>query len=129
MLGTRNLVDGKKLAKLIQQQLKCHCASLNGIFQHRETLTAFAYAMYQVGIITDQIRDNPIYNDIEKQFILSLELLSKKEKFEKLCKDYIQELANIGGSIGGSLRDIAETLKNEWTEKAQEELGITLSLD
>ena len=80
--------------------------------------------MFEAGLITTDLRDNPVYNDIEVNFTLLLKYLKTKEKFEEHCQKFIEALTN----LGGPLETVADTLKDEWKKKVKDGLKIEFNL-
>ena len=103
--------------------LHSHCDSLNRFLQ-KETLQSFANSACEAGIITVELRDNPVYNAIEGQFAATLTFLDVKEDFETCCKDFLRALR----SQGGPLQRFSKTLSSEWRSKVNSELRIELNL-
>ena len=116
-------VDGDRLAHTLSQVLHSYCAKLNK-FLKKATLQAFANSMFEEGLITIDLRDDPVYNEIEEHFNLLLEFLSCKEDFEDHCKKFIQALR----SLRGSMEVVADRLRDDWREKVNRELHIDLNL-
>ena len=112
-----------ELAHLLSQVLQHHCASLSTFFQ-KETLAAFANKMCEAGIITVELRDNPDYNTIERQFTATLTVMSTKEQFEKYCTNFLSALR----SQGGPLELFADKIRDEWRNKVSTNLKINLNL-
>ena len=113
----------EELAHLLSQVLQTYCSRLNTFFQ-KETLSAFANKMCEAGIITVELRDNPVYNAIEGQFTATLTFLSTKEEFETYCKDFLSALR----SQGGPLELCTNKLRGEWKNKASTQLNVDLNL-
>ena len=80
--------------------------------------------MCEAGIITVELRDNPEYNTMERQFTATLTFLSTKEEFETSCKDFLSALR----SQGGPLELCTNKLRSEWINKASAQLNIDLNL-
>ena len=112
-----------KLACLLSQTLQGHCADLNA-FLRGTTLQAFANKMCEAGIITVDLRDNPVYNLIEGQLVAIFNIVKKKEQFEKYCKDFLSALR----SLHGPLEVVADGIRDEWTQKVSVELHLCLNL-
>ena len=97
--------------------LQSHCGSLNTFFQN-ETLSAFAINMYEAGMITVELRDNPEYNEIERQFTATLAVMSTKEQFEQYCTNFLSALR----SQGGPLELFADRIRDEWRDRVSTNL-------
>ena len=113
----------EELAHLLSQVLQTYCSRLNTFFQNK-TLLAFANKMCEAGIITVELRDNPEYNTMERQFTATLTFLSTKEEFETCCKNFLSALR----SQGGPLELCTNKLRGEWINKANTQLNIDLNL-
>ena len=116
-------IDNARLALIITKQLQRQNDQLNDFLKH-DTLKTFAYSLYSIDIITADLRDNPEYNQIERQFSSSLKTLEKTEEVEEHCKAFINGLVRVGGP-GNCL---ADKLKSDWSEKVNSELLIRLKL-
>ena len=103
--------------------LQTYCSRLNTFFQ-KETLSAFANKMCEAGIITVELRDNPDYNTMERQFTATLTVMNTKEQFEKYCTNFLSALR----SQGGPLEVFADKIRDEWKNKASTQLNINLCL-
>ena len=103
--------------------LQTYCSRLNTFFQ-KETLLAFADKMYEAGIITVELRDNPEYNTMERQFTATLTVMSTKKQFEKYCTNFLSALR----SQGGPLELFADRIRDEWKDKVSTNLQISLNL-
>ena len=88
------------------------------------TLQSFANKMCEAGIITVELRDNPIYNEIEGQFTATLNISTTKDEFETCCKDFLDALK----SQGKALERFAKKLGNEWKITCTTELQMILDL-
>ena len=93
-------------------------------FLRNKTLETFADSLYSLDVITDDLHDNPAYNEIEKQFTLYLGCLSEKEEIEEHCTHFIRSLM----SVGGPMKGVAVKLRNEWVRGVSDELHIELYL-
>lgn len=80
--------------------------------------------MFEAGLITIDLRDNPVYNEIEEHFNLLLEFLDSKEAFESHCKKFIHALR----SLGGSMEMVADRLRDHWRDTVNRELLIEINL-
>ena len=80
--------------------------------------------MYAAGLINADVRDSPLYNRIEKEFVTLLGLHEQKQDFERDCKEFLRALK----SHGRPLEIVSNKIEKEWREKASNELGITLKL-
>ena len=116
---TKNI---SKLAPQLSTVLQNYCYRLSPFFQ-KETLAAFASKMCEAGIITTELRDNPVYNTIEGQFTATLTILDTKEEYETCCKDFLNALK----SQGKALERFEQKIKEEWIA-AGRKLQINLSL-
>ena len=117
------MVDSDKLTHILTEQLQKYCAILNKVLK-KATLQSFANSAFSKGLITADLRDDPVYNDIEVQFTSSLSRLSEQEKFEESCKNFTHSLR----SLGGPMKDISDLLSADWTKAAEKELDLTLKL-
>ena len=80
--------------------------------------------MFEAGLITIDLRDNPVYNEIEECFSQLLEFLNSKEAFESHCKKFIHALR----SLGGPMETVADTLRDHWRDTVNRELNIDFNL-
>ena len=112
----------KELAHLLSQILQGHCADLN-TFLKGATLQAFANKMCEAGIITVELQDNPIYNEIEGQFTAVLNISTTKDEFETCCKNFLDALK----SQGKALERFTKRIANEWKKKSEHDLEIVLN--
>ena len=117
-------VDGVKLAHTLATVLPTYQHKLN-IFLQRDALKKFANALHSSDVITDDLRDNPVYADIQQQFTVYLECLEEKQEFEDTCKVFVTALATAGG---GPLKRVAGQIQNEWKLTVKTELHIDLDL-
>ena len=112
----------KELARLLSQTLQGHCANLNTLLRGT-TLQAFANEMCEAGIITVDLRDSPVYNVIEGQFTVTLNISNTKEEFETYCKLFLNALK----SQGKALERFAKKLGAEWKSACCTALQIILN--
>ena len=80
--------------------------------------------MCEAGIITADLRDNPVYNAIEGQLVAMFNIVKKKEQFEKYCKDFLSALR----SLHGPLEVFADEIRDEWSHSVSAELHLCLNL-
>ena len=78
--------------------------------------------MCEAQLITDDLRDDPEYNQIERQFSSLLECFNTVKEFEEHCKKFIRALRN----SSGPLEIVAKKLSDKWKEKVKSELSIDL---
>ena len=81
--------------------------------------------MFEAGLITVDLHDNPVYSDIEEHFSLLLEYLSTKEEFEDRCKKFVHALRS---SLGGSMEVVANKLESDWKMKVNNELHLDFNI-
>ena len=113
----------KKLSRLLSSVLQDYCADLN-TFLGTATLQAFANKLCEGGIITTELRNNPVYNTIESQFTAKLNILTTTEDFETHCKVFLNALR----SQGGPLVHYADTIRSDWTNRIITELNMSINL-
>ena len=102
-----------------------YTATLNKYFQSDpNALSLFAAKMCKAGIITADLRDNPVYNNIETLFAAMMHIYKEKEDFEKHCAAFLTALA----SQEGSFALISNKISQEWRDTVSSELNISLSL-
>ena len=116
-------LDCDKLADVLTRLLRSYCAKLNNFLKNKATLQSFANEVFEAELITVELRDNPSYNEIERQFTSLLGCLSIKEEFEENCKKFLQALRKLGG-----MGVIANSLKDDWIRVANNELHVALNL-
>ena len=109
----------KKLAHQLSQVLQEHNSSVSA-FLCGNTLAAFANKMCEAGIITTELRDDPVYNTIERQFTAQLSISDTEDNFETLCTDLLDALK----SQGNALKPVADRIKRKWIE-----VGTNLNID
>ena len=80
--------------------------------------------MCSCGLITQDLRDDPVYNEIEGQFIALLEIRKTKEEFEKDCKDFLGALRG----EGGPLAQYCDKIGKQWRDQIYSELSIMLDI-
>ena len=114
----------ERLTLLVAGVLQSHCATFNKLFKP-STLSSFANKMCDVGLITADLCDNPVYNIIEEEFTIVLGLNDEKEEFEKDCKEFL----NVLKTLSRPLEKLSRKIEKEWRERANRELGITLNLN
>ena len=101
-----------------------YTVTLSGYFQSDpNALSLFAGKMCEAGIITMGLRDDPVYNSIEKQFTSMMNIHETMEDFEKHCQAFLTALA----SQGGPLASISSKIAQKWRDTISE-LGISLNL-
>ena len=120
------MIDDVKCGEIVlilSEVLHTHCSTLN-TFLEAGTLAKFANKMFEVGIITTELRDNPVYNKMEKQFIEALSILSTQAELEKYCKNFLTALR----TQGGPLELFATKIKGDWEKNIMTKLHASLNL-
>ena len=79
--------------------------------------------MFEAGLITVDLRDNPVYSDIEEHFTLLLEYLSTKDEFEDHCKKFVHALRSLE-----SMKVVANKLESDWKVKVNNELHLDFNI-
>ena len=115
--------DSQRLATLVADVLWSHYTTFNKLFKS-STLSLFAHYMYEAGLITADLCDNPVYDSIMEEFVTVMELNDEKEDVENDCIKFLGALK----TLGGPLKVLSKKIEKEWRERASRELGITLNL-
>ena len=122
IIGT---VPDKKLAQTLVHVLHNSTATLNKYFQSDpNALSLFAAKMCEANIITESLRNNPAYYNIETLFASMMDIYEEKEDFEKHCAAFLTALA----SQGGPFALISNKISQKWRNTVSSELNISLSL-
>lgn len=114
--------DRHKLVRILEQVLQRYSADLND-FLEGDTLKAVANTLYQEEIITRQLRNSPVYNDIELQFIKKVKFLKEMREVESCCGTFISALK----SQGGPLINLADDMASKWRSDIMNDLQIDLT--
>ena len=112
-----------RLVHILEQVLQRYSADLNDSLEG-DTLGAVANCLFQEEIITRQLRNNPVYNDIELQFIKKVKFLKEKRDIESCCSVFISALR----SQGGPLINLADEIASKWKTDIMNDLQIDLIL-
>ena len=80
--------------------------------------------MFEAELITVDLHDNPVYSDIEEEYISLFSCFSEKQEFEDHCISFLRALKG----VGGPLKRIAEQIDNDWKVAIKTQLNIDLSL-
>ena len=110
-----------KLVQILEQALQQHSADLND-FLKGDTLEAIANSLFQKDIITRQLRNVPVYYDIELQFVRKVKFLKEKREIEKCCGAFISALK----SQGGPLINLADEIASKWRTDIMNDLQVDL---
>ena len=87
---------------------------MDGFLKHKH-LVKFANSLHSADMITDDLCDNPLYSDIQQEFISYLECLEKKQEIEEHCKVFLSALR----AVGGPMRRVAEQIRQEWKDTCE----------
>ena len=90
-------------------------------FLKQQHLEKIANSLHSANIITDDLRDKPVYPEIQQQFTLCIECLKEKQEIEKHCKVFLSALQAVGDPMG----HVAEQIGREWKDTC--ELNVTQS--
>ena len=110
--------DVNQLTKLISKVVDQHYDILSELFPY------IANQLFQGGLISNKVKDNPTGNNIIEEFKQKLNYFHKQSQVEEHCK----RLLHIFAGIGGSFKYAAEMLRTEWLEKAKIGMGVDLNL-
>ena len=87
---------------------------MDGFLKHKH-LVKFANSLHLADMITDDLRNNPLYSDIQQEFISYLECLEEKQEIEEHCKVFLSALQ----AVGGPMRRVAEQIRQEWKDTCE----------
>ena len=118
--------DIDQLKKLTVEVVDQHYAKLCALVNMSiKSSSMIANEMFQEGLISNEVKDNPTGNRIIDEFKHRFIWINKKSDAESHCKN----LLNVFADNGGNFKYAAEMLKSEWFEKAHIGLGVDLNLD
>ena len=106
--------DGAALAHKLTDTLLKYNANLES-FLKQQHLEKIANSLHSADIITDDLRDKPVYPEIQQQFTLCIEYLEEKQEIEEHCKVFLSALRG----VGGPMRRVAEQIRREWKDTCE----------
>ena len=101
--------DGAEVAHKVTSILLTYNAKLEGFLKQKH-LEKFASSLHSADIITDDLRDNPVYSEILQDFISYAECLDEKQELEEHCKVFLNALR----AVGGPMKRVADQIRHEW---------------
>ena len=106
---------------MIDAKIKDNCPRLSDLIQ--TSVEKVAKEMLEVELITEEV--NPSVERILEQFIGGLKWCDDQAEVEEHCIKFLKVLEKMKGNFGKA----SKKLRDQWTEAAKCELGISLSLD
>ena len=84
------------------------------------SLVPLAAGLFQVDIITDNVKSAPSYEHIQRDFINIIYLSESVSDMEVKCKCFLEAFR----IHGGPMTAVADRVQREWLNKMSIELGI-----
>ena len=106
--------DGAALAHKVTDILLKYNAQLES-FLKQQHLEKIANSLHSADIITDDLRDKPVYPELQQQFTLCIKYLEEKQEIEEHCKVFLSALR----AVGGPMRRVAEQIRRGWKDTCE----------
>lgn len=104
------VLDVNTMKKKLKQILDQHHADLD--FASKFSLDNIAKKLFQVEIITEDVRESPTYDNIIKSFEGVIRFVDNQPDLE----DKLEKFLSVLSSIGGPLNAAATMLRKKWKE-------------
>ena len=102
------VLDVDTMKKKLKQILNQHHVNLDYAFQ--PSLSSIANELFQVKIITEDVRKLPTYDNIIKSFQGIIMFIDNQSELEEKLEIFLSVLSNFGGPLDAA----ATMLKKEW---------------
>ena len=96
------------MKKKLKQILNQHHVNLDCAFQ--PSLSSIANELFQVKIITEDVRKSPTYDNIIGSFQSGIMFIDNQSELEEKLEKFLSVLSKIGGPLDAA----ATMLKKEW---------------
>ena len=106
-----HIVVPVELVHKVETVLLSYNSKLEGFLKHKH-LEKFATCLHLADIITNDLHHNPVYTEIQQEFISYLECLGEKQEFKEHCKVFLDALR----AVGGPMKRVADQIRDAWKE-------------
>ncbi|XP_019852692.1 PREDICTED: uncharacterized protein LOC109582428 [Amphimedon queenslandica] len=114
--------DVNKVKKVIDKVLVSHHARLNCL---TTSLSDLANQLYEVGLISDEVRETRSMDKFIAEFKASFHFMDKMSDVQDHCKKFLNSFI----AVRGSYINAANFLRQKWIEAMKIELGIDFIID